>query len=259
MHNPGVGSTIGFCSSVGSDMVDVCWPPCGDRTTTWVGDPPESVSAAERAQLVLRREVELRSALTRRPVSVVGVDVSYEKGSERAVAAAVAVDVDTHRVRESALVVGQARFPYVPGLLAFREAPLVLQAVARLTCRPEVLMCDGYGIAHPRRCGLACHVGVVTGVPTFGVAKSVFIATSADPGVDRGEWASLRDGGSVVGRAVRTRAGVKPVFVSVGHRISLEEATSLTVELTGRFRIPEPLRQADMMSRAALRHRFDES
>jgi deoxyribonuclease V len=114
-------------------------------------------------------------------------------------------------------------------------------------------VCDGYGIAHPRRFGLACHIGVLTGLPSFGVAKTPFRATSDEPGPARGAWSPLVEDGEVLGRAVRTQAGVKPVFVSVGHRIALDRATELTLRLSPRFRLPETTRQADARSRAALR------
>jgi deoxyribonuclease V len=163
------------------------------------------------------------------------------------------IDVATLEVRETAIVHGEVSFPYVPGLLAFREVPVLLTALDRLRTRPDVLVCDGYGIAHPRRFGLACHIGVLADLPSFGVAKTPFRATSAEPGPERGAWSPLVDGGEVLGRAVRTQAGVKPVFVSVGHRIGLDRATDLTLRLSDRFRLPETTRQADSRSRAALR------
>jgi deoxyribonuclease V len=141
----------------------------------------------------------------------------------------------------------------VPGLLAFREIPLLLAALERLDRRPEVLVCDGYGIAHPRRFGLASHLGVLLDLPSFGVAKNEFIGVYAEPGPRRGDWSPLSEGEEVLGRAVRTRTGVKPVYVSVGHRIGLADATDLTVRLSTRFRVPEPTRQADILSRQALR------
>ncbi|KXK61669.1 endonuclease V [Micromonospora rosaria] len=195
----------------------------------------------------------MRSGLPGAPQTVAGLDVSYEVGSDRVVAAAVLLDVATARVRESALVVGKVTVPYVPGLLAFREVPFLLAALERLPVSPDVLVCDGYGIAHPRRFGLACHLGVLTGLPAFGVAKTAFTARFDEPERARGAWTPLLDGDETVGRALRTQAGVKPVFVSVGHRVGLAEASDLTIALAPRYRIPEPTRQADLLSRAALR------
>jgi deoxyribonuclease V len=188
--------------------------------------------------------------------TVAGLDVSYEQGTRRAVAAAVTLELSTLRVLETALVEGEADVAYVPGSLALREAPLLLAAWRKLTTDPEVLVCDGYGIAHPQRAGLACHVGVQTGVPTFGVAKTPFLATFSEPGPERGAWSDLLLGeGEVVGRALRTRSGVKPVFVSVGQGIEIDEATDLTLAMCPRYRLPECIREADSRSRLALRTR----
>ena len=178
--------------------------------------------------------------------------MSYETGTNRAVAAAVTLELATLKVLETSLFAGEVDFPYVSGFLAFREVPILLEALQKLTGRPEVLVCDGYGVAHPRRFGLACHVGVATGLPTFGVAKTPFMATFSEPGPERGAWTELTDAGEVVGRALRTRAGVKPVFVSVGHGIGLDEATDLTLAMCPRYRQPECIREADSRSRAAL-------
>ncbi|MBL7499227.1 endonuclease V [Frankia sp. CNm7] len=214
---------------------------------------PATVAEAEAAQEELRARVELVSGLRGWPVTVAGLDVSYEAGSSRVAAAAVLIDVATLATRESAVVTGTASFPYVPGLLGFREVPILLEALAKLTDRPDVLVCDGYGIAHPRRFGLACHLGVVTGLPSFGVAKTAFTATFEAPETERGQWSPLLDGAETLGRAVRTQSDVKPVFVSVGHRVTLDEATDLTLALSPHYRLPEPTRRADALSRAALR------
>lgn len=207
----------------------------------------------EETQARLRERVDLVSRLGQRPQTVTGVDVSYDTGSDRVVAAAVTLRLATLEVLEESLVDGVADVPYLPGFLAFREVPILMRALEKLASPPEVLVCDGYGIAHPRRFGLACHMGVVTGTPTFGVAKTPFMATFSEPGPERGEWSELLDGGEAVGRAVRTQAGIKPVFVSVGHRIGIDEATDLTLAMCPKFRQPECIRQADSRSRAALR------
>jgi len=169
------------------------------------------------------------------------------------VAAAVVLELETLTVVEVALVEGEADVAYVPGSLALREAPLLLRALQKLKNQPEVLVCDGYGIAHPRRFGLACHMGAETGLPSFGVAKTPFIATFFEPGPERGDWSDLLDGDEIVGRALRTRTGVKPVFVSVGQGIDIEEATELTLAMCPKYRQPECIREADSRSRAALR------
>jgi len=211
------------------------------------------VAEAELIQGELRRRLVIPKARIELPRTVVGLDVTYEVGSDRAVAAAVVVDVATLAVEEVALFAGDATFPYVPGLLGFREVPLLVGAIERLSAPPDMLVCDGYGQAHPRRFGLACHLGVVLDLPCFGVAKTAFVGTFDEPGPARGDTAPLVDAGEEVGRVVRTRTNVKPVFVSAGHRIGLDDCVELTERLSGRYRIPEPTRQADILSRRAFR------
>ncbi|MFJ9714576.1 endonuclease V [Streptomyces sp. NPDC101213] len=184
---------------------------------------------------------------------VTGVDVAYDDERDVVAAAAVVLDAASLDVVAEATAVGRISFPYVPGLLAFREIPTVLAALDALPCEPGLVVCDGYGLAHPRRFGLASHLGVLTGLPTIGVAKNPFAFTYADPAAARGSAAPLlADGGEEVGRALRTRAGVKPVFVSVGHRVDLDNACAHTLALTPRFRLPESTRRADALCRRAL-------
>ena len=214
---------------------------------------PADAGHAVQIQDELRRRLVLTEVPIEPPDTVTGLDISYQVGSDRAVAAAVVLDVHTGAVVEVALSEGHATFPYVPGLLAFREVPLLLDAIGKLRHRPEVLVCDGFGVAHPRRFGLACHLGVLLDLPSFGVAKNDFVGEWTEPGPARGDWSPMVDAGEVVGRALRTRTNVKPVFVSAGHRIGLPDATALTLALSTGYRIPEPTRQADIRSRQALR------
>ncbi|WP_218854713.1 endonuclease V [Paractinoplanes atraurantiacus] len=181
---------------------------------------------------------------------MVGLDVTYKDSF--GVAAAVVIDVATLSVVEVATASGPVSFPYVPGLLAFREIPLLQDALARLSSPPSLIICDGYGLAHPRRFGLASHLGVLLDLPSFGIAKTPYVGAFSDIPDARGSWSDMVDDGEVVGRAVRTQKGVKPVFVSAGHRIALEDCTSLAVRLSARYRIPEPTRQADIHSRRRL-------
>ncbi len=183
---------------------------------------------------------------------VTGLDVAYDDERDLVAAAAVVLDARTLEVVEEATAVGRVSFPYVPGLLAFREIPTVLAALGRLGADPGLLVCDGYGLAHPRRFGLAAHLGVLTGRPAIGVAKNPFAFTHERPGPERGDSAPLLADGEEVGRALRTRPGVKPVFVSVGHRISLGNACAHTLALTPRYRLPETTRHADALCRRAL-------
>lgn len=184
--------------------------------------------------------------------TVAGVDVAYDDSRDLVAAAAVVLDVATLQVVDRATAVGRIAFPYVPGLLAFRELPAVLDALALLRTQPDLIVCDGYGVAHPRRLGLASHLGLLTGIPSFGVAKTPFTFTHQPPGPRRGDRAPLLDNGEEVGSALRTREGVRPVFVSTGHAVSLDRACAHTLNLTPRFRLPETTRQADSLCRRAL-------
>ncbi|MER7175150.1 endonuclease V [Streptomyces mesophilus] len=183
---------------------------------------------------------------------VAGVDVAYDDERDVVVAAAVVLDAATLEVAEEATAVCRISFPYVPGLLAFRELPAVLAALEALATPPGLVVCDGYGLAHPRRFGLAAHLGVLTGLPAIGVAKNPFTFSYEEPAAVRGSVAALVDGSEEVGRAVRTQDGVKPVFVSVGHRVSLDNACAHTLELSPRYRLPETTRHADSLCRRAL-------
>ena len=146
---------------------------------------------------------------------------------------------------ERASCCGELTFPYVPGLLAFRELPLLLQAFAGLCRRPDLILADAHGWAHPRRAGMACHLGIVLDTPTIGCAKSLLTGRYKMPPPQRGSRSPLRDGDETIGAVVRTRSGVRPVFVSCGHRVSLPTAVRLTLACCDGFRIPKPLRQAD--------------
>ncbi|MFD8736258.1 endonuclease V [Streptomyces sp. NPDC059618] len=184
---------------------------------------------------------------------VTGVDVAYDDERDVVAAAAVVLDAATREVVAEATAVGPVSFPYVPGLLAFREIPAVLAALDALPCPPGLVVCDGYGLAHPRRFGLAAHLGVLTGLPTIGVAKNPFTFSYEEPGARRGSASPLLAGSEEVGRALRTQDGIKPVFVSVGHRVGLDNACAHTLALTPRYRLPETTRRADALCRAALR------
>lgn len=224
-------------------------PPRTHRTPA---DEAEAVAAQEE----LRRYVDLRDSGPQPGAdgNVVGVDVAYDDEGDVVVAAAVALNARTLEVVEEATAVGRVAFPYVPGLLAFRELPAVLEALGRLTVPVHLVVCDGYGVAHPRRLGLASHLGVLTGLPSVGVAKNPFVFHYEPPGSRRGDTSPLlTETGEQVGCALRTRDGVKPVFVSVGHRVSLERAIAHTLWLARDYRLPESTRRADALCRRKLR------
>ncbi|MFI7637220.1 endonuclease V [Nonomuraea sp. NPDC049400] len=206
---------------------------------------PTTVAEAESIQDRLRGHVELTGPTAFSLVA--GLDVHYLGDS--LTAAVVVLDAGTLATVEEVVVEGEVAFPYVPGLFAFRELPTLVEALERLTATPDLLVCDGYGLAHPRGFGLACHLGVLTGLPALGVGKTPFVGTHDMPGPERGEWSPIVHEGSVVGRALRTQRGVKPVYVSQGHRISLDTATDQTLRLAPRYRLPEAIRRADHLAR----------
>jgi deoxyribonuclease V len=217
---------------------------------------PATAAEAEAIQDRLRPMLELDVPGPAAPRTVAGLDVSYAGDGggtgTRLAAAAVVLDAATLEVVEESVAVGTAAFPYVPGLFAFRELPALLDALRGLTTTPDLLVCDGFGVAHPRRFGLACHLGVLTGLPAIGVGKTAFVGAYEQPGPRRGDASPLLDGGEVVGRVLRTRDGVKPVFVSVGHRTDLDTACRHVLSLARGYRLPETTRRADRLSRDAL-------
>jgi deoxyribonuclease V len=215
-----------------------------------------TIEEAEATQRMLAAEVRIPAGRVADPRTVAGLDVSYATGSDLLVAAAVVVAFDTGEVLEEQVLAGTATFPYTPGLLAFREAPALLAVLERVRTPVELLLCDGQGLAHPRRCGLACHLGVVTGLPAVGSAKNHFVGEHAEPGPRRGDRAPLVDAGDVVGEALRTHDGVRPVYVSPGHRIGVEQATDVVLHLCSTFRLPDPVRRADHLSRQELARRL---
>ena len=185
------------------------------------------------------------------PRIVAGLDAAFPKGGRECVAAAVAWSVRERRVVEERVVRRPLTFPYVPGLLSFREAPAVLAALAEVETPMDALLADGHGLAHPRRFGLACHLGVLTGTPAVGCAKSVLVGEHREIALPRGSQGPLDHRGERVGTVLRTRDRVRPVFVSIGHRMDLESAVGLVLACAIGFRLPEPIRRADrLVSRA---------
>lgn len=186
---------------------------------------------------------------------VAGLDCAFTRDGARCLAAAVVFDLEDGMVLEQQLASRPLRFPYVPGLLSFREAPALLAALRKLRRRPDALMVDGHGLAHPRRFGIACHVGVICDLPSIGVAKSRLVGEHRTPRARRGSRAALRDRGERIGSVLRTREGVKPVYVSIGHAIDLPSAERLVLRAAAGYRLPEPTRLADAaVARAKREH-----
>ena len=184
---------------------------------------------------------------------VAGADIALDKRERLGFGGVVVYTFPGLEEVERQTAVCPLTFPYVPGLLAFREGPVLVEVFARLRCEPDVVVFDAHGLAHPRRMGLACHLGLVLDRPSIGCAKSVLVGEHAEPPPAAGTWTPLVHQGEVVGAAVRTRDRVKPVFVSPGHRISLERAVALLLRCTDGTRIPKPTREADKLVAALKR------
>jgi deoxyribonuclease V len=234
---------------------------------------PRTVSAARAVQERLRGRVIPTDRLGQVRF-VAGIDVGFEKAGAIMRAAVVVLTFPDLEPHEQAIARRPTRFPYVPGYLSFREAPAALAALAKLRTRPDLLLCDGQGLAHPRRFGLACHLGVLTGLPSIGVAKSLLLGKHGELGEERGAWVALKDVATrrsphphslsrrereasrgalrarseIIGAALRTRAGVRPVYVSIGHRVSLATAIDYVLRCTPRYRLPETTRRAHRLA-----------
>lgn len=204
---------------------------------------PKTLRQARAVQEALRGRVEKRDRIGR-VRHVAGIDVGFESGGRITRAAVVVLRFPGLAPVAQAVVRQRTRFPYVPGYLSFREIPAVLAALARLAVKPDLLLCDGQGYAHPRRFGLACHLGVLTDTPSIGVAKSRLIGEHGPLAAEKGSWVPLRDAGEVIGAVLRTRADVKPLFISVGHRVSLKTAIRYVLACTTKYRLPETTRLA---------------
>jgi len=203
--------------------------------------------AAIALQHRLRSKV-IRLGRPRQVRTVVGVDVGFERHGRIARAAAAVLAFPQLELVDYAVVRQPARFPYVPGLLSFRELPALLAALERLQVKPDLILCDGQGLAHPRRFGIACHLGVICDVPTIGVAKSRLIGEHGEPMQRRGAWVALRDNGEAIGAVLRSRTNTRPIYVSIGHRLSLPLAVRYVMACTTRFRLPETTRWAHRLA-----------
>jgi deoxyribonuclease V len=216
---------------------------------SWRLTPREAIAL----QKTLARRVECLP-LNTQPRWIAGLDAAFTADGRHCLAAVVLWDVQERQAVEEHTASRRLRFPYIPGLLSFREAPALLAALRRLKRTPDLLMCDGQGLAHPRRFGIACHLGVICELPAIGCAKSRLTGRHGEPGRERGSRVELTDGPEVIGEVVRTQTGVKPVFVSIGHQIDLVSARQVVLDCAIRYRLPEPTRLADRRVAAAKRN-----
>ncbi|MBW4637830.1 MAG: deoxyribonuclease V [Gloeocapsa sp. UFS-A4-WI-NPMV-4B04] len=211
---------------------------------TW----PATIEEAITIQEQLRGEVITKDALTEPIQYVAGVDMGFEADGTISRAAVAVLSFPDLQLQETAIARRPTSFPYVPGFLSFREIPAVLDALEKLNTIPDIILCDGQGIAHPRRFGIACHLGLLIDMPTIGVAKSLLVGKHEELLDQKGSWKPLRHRGETIGVVLRTRTGTKPLYISSGHRVSLPTAIEYVLRCTPKYRLPETTRIADKLA-----------
>ncbi len=208
----------------------------------WDLTPKEAIELQQK----LRNKVKLE-AYTQPIRYIAGADISFNRGEDTVYVGMVVLKYPELIEVDRALLVDQAAFPYIPGLLSFRETPLLLKAWEKLTTKPDIIVTDGHGLAHMRRFGVACHIGVLTNTATIGCAKKILIGTHAPLGEEKNDFEYIKDKGETVGVVLRTRKKVKPVYISVGHKLLLNQAIEIMQNCSVNYRIPEPTRQAHLI------------
>jgi deoxyribonuclease V len=203
--------------------------------------------AVELQQQLAAKVIRQSSIALKKIRTVAGIDAHYRDGL--ATAAVVVIGIQNLETVEWVTSSKHCNFPYIPGLLTFREGPAVVEALAKLTSRPDLLIFDGQGIAHPRRCGLASHIGLLLDRPTIGCAKTRLIGHHKEPGREKGKYTYLLDHDETIGAVLRTRSSIKPVYVSIGHRMDLKDSIQIILQCCRRYRLPEPTRRADQLAR----------
>lgn len=213
------------------------------KSHSWNVSPKEAMALQRRLAGQVMTEDQVGEVTL-----VAGVDVGFEEKGKVTRAAVVVLRLADLTPVERVIAREPTRLPYIPGLLSFRECPAVLAALEKLTVSPDLLLCDGQGLAHPRRFGVACHLGVLTDIPSIGVGKSRLVGKYGPVPERRGDWTPLVDKKETIGSVLRTRAGVKPVFISIGHRVGLVTAIQYVMACTTRYRLPEATRAADKLA-----------
>ena len=211
---------------------------------SWNLGPHKAIALQQQlASRVIRRSgVNLEKIRT-----VAGVDAHYRDGLTTA--AVVVVNFKNLETVEWVTSSERLNFAYIPGLLGFREGPAAVEALAKLTSRPDLLIFDGHGIAHPRRFGIASHIGLLLDRPAIGCAKTRLVGQFEEPGFEKGKYTYLKDHGETIGAVLRSRSGVKPIYVSIGHRVNLTDSVRIILQCCRRYRLPEPIRRADQLAR----------
>ena len=214
------------------------------RIHAWDLRPAEAAALQTRLSRYVARQ---RRIGVKDIYTVAGVDAGYR--GDMAYAAVVVMKLADLKPLEEAVAAKPVQFPYVPGLLSFREGPVILQALHKLKTPPDLLMIDGQGIAHPRRFGIASHIGVLLDTPTIGCAKTRLVGHYKEPGRNKGNYTFLKARDETIGAVLRTRSGVKPLYVSIGHRMGLRDSIRIILQCCRRYRLPEPIRRADQLAR----------
>lgn len=202
-------------------------------------DPAE----AKRLQIKLRQQIEI-TPLTKEVKTVAGADISFDRGSDMMHAAIVVLELSELNLVARSLVSDVTSFPYIPGLLAFREMPVLLKAWNQLKVKPDVLIMDGHGLAHPRRMGIATHFGIEVDYPTVGCAKNILTGSHGDLDLRKGEYVPLKDGDERVGMVLRSRTNVNPVYISPGHKLSFDDTYSIVMKSLTKYKLPRTTRLA---------------
>jgi deoxyribonuclease V len=209
---------------------------------TW----PENINDAKAIQLALRNKVKI-IPLRKEPKFIAGVDASFFE--DKVIGVACLYKYPEIIPMEDSFALTEVSFPYIPGFLSFREGHVIIEALNGLKIKPQIILFDGQGIAHPKGMGIAAHIGVILDMPAIGCAKSRLVGEYKDPGIKRGKWSFLKYNNRTVGAVLRTKDNVKPVFISPGHRIDLKASIEIVLSCLGKYRIPEPLRRADFISK----------
>ena len=209
---------------------------------------PSTVKDAIAIQQEMRKKVILCD-IFQDIRTIAGIDVGYDVKANMSKCALIVMDAKSLDIKQSVIAIEESPFPYISGLLSFREAPVILKALSVLERQPDLLMIDGQGVAHPRRLGIAAHIGVLTGLPAIGIAKSRLCGSYKEPSLSKGSYTPLTDKDERIGTVLRSRDNVKPLFVSAGHKISQETALEWVIKTLGKYRLPEPTRLADKLSK----------
>lgn len=207
---------------------------------------PEDITESRKIQDTLRKKVKITS-LKKKPIYIAGVDAAFS--GRKVIGVASLYKYPELIPIEDAYAIMKVSFPYIPGFLSFREGPAILKALNKLKIKPDLILFDGQGIAHPGGIGIATHIGVLLDIPTIGCAKSKLVGEYKEPGIKKGEWSPLKYKDRTVGVVLRTREKVRPLFISPGHRIDIESSIRIVLGCTTRYRIPEPIRRADIISK----------